>query len=135
MTDLQINAGATYDTSAYGTRVSSSQYYPEEPEPTAPTAPSAEALQFFTTMAAYLRQAGLGDLAVVGADGAPSGWLWDQILSGVDTSAELQIALESTAQFQREFGVILEQRARAARGEPTQVMSVDEVVAYRQTAA
>lgn len=150
MTDLWIDGGATYDTGAFASRAPAGTPFipnqpdvdytpqptpPPAPEPTAPPPPSAETVSFYTSMASWLGGLGLGELAQVAPDGAPSGWLWDQILAGIDTAAEVQIAIEQTAAWQREFNVIVEQRRQAAAGQPVQVMSVDEVVAYRQAAA
>lgn len=90
--------------------------------------------EMYSTMASYLQSLGLGALAGVDGSGAPSGWLWNQLQSGVDTAAELQQAIEQTDVWRNEYGVIVEQRARAGRGEPTYVMTVEEVVAYRNNA-
>lgn len=88
----------------------------------------------YATIASYLRSVGLGALVGVDANGNPSGWLWNKLQSGVDTGDELSMAIEQTDVWRNEYGVIVEQRARAARGEPVQVMTVDEVVAYRDSA-
>lgn len=89
----------------------------------------------YQLLSSYLRDLGLGALATTSANGDPGGWLWQQIQTGIDSAEELRIAIESTDVWRDRFGVIVEQRQRAARGEPVQVMSVDEVVAYERSAA
>ena len=91
--------------------------------------------QIFTLLASYLTDLGLGELATVNAAGDPGGWLWQQIQGGIDTADELRISIESTDVWKDRFGVIVEQRKRAAKGEPVQVMSVDEVLAYERSVA
>lgn len=88
----------------------------------------------FTMLASYLRDLGLGELATTNAAGDPSGWLWQQIQGGIDSADELRVAIESTDVWRDRFGVIVEQRRRAAKGDPVEVMSVEEVVAYERAA-
>lgn len=103
---------------------------------TPPTPPvDASGRAAFQGLAAWLQGLGLGDLFMVDGNGVPSGWLWEQMQSGIDTEAELAVAIESTEQWRTRFDVIVQQRAAAGRGEPVRVMSVAEVVAYEQTAA
>lgn len=99
-----------------------------------PDTTAADNRAIFDQLSVYLTDAGLGDLLKIGADGTPSGWLWDQITSGLDSQAELQIALEATPQFQSRYGVILDLRKRAAAGEPVQVPTVSQVREYEQSA-
>jgi len=84
----------------------------------------------FNMLASELQAAGLGDLLQVQSDGTPSGWLWDQMQLGFDTSAELMLALEQTSVFKERFKVITEQKRRAAAGQPVYVMSPAEVIEY-----
>lgn len=88
----------------------------------------------FNTLASQLQSYGLGALFSVKADGSPSGWLWDQIKSGVVNDAELMSALEQTDVFRDRFSVIVAQQERAARGEPVYVMSPAEVLDYEKRA-
>ncbi len=89
----------------------------------------------YQTMRSYLVGLGLGELAQITSSGQPAGWLWQKILEGADTPDELLLAIEQTDVWRNEYGVIVEQRARQARGEPVRPMSVEEVVAYRANAA
>lgn len=126
-----FDSGATVTTGAGATRTN-----PPAPRPSGPAgAASSAARQIYQLMASYLRDLGLGELATTTADGSPSGWLWQQIQGGVDSAEELRMAIESTDVWRDRFGVIVEQRKRAAKGEPVQVMSVDEVVAYERSVA
>jgi hypothetical protein len=97
--------------------------------------PSEGARGLYASLSTYLQQLGLGELAPIGGSGNPSGWLWSRLLQGVDTPDELQIAIEQTDVWRNRFGVIVEQRNRAAKGEPVRVMTAEEVVAYESTAA
>lgn len=89
----------------------------------------------FAQLAAFLQYAGLGNLFSVGTDGTPGGWLWDQIVSGVDNADQLQIALEQTQEFKTRYGIIGELRQRAAAGEPVLVPTVGQVREYEDTTA
>lgn len=89
--------------------------------------------QLFSMIGQYLSDADLGDLFVIGTDGTPGGWLWDQITSGIDSEAAIQIALESTSQFQQRYGIIGEIRAQAANGQAVHVPTVGQVREYEQT--
>ena len=88
----------------------------------------------YNMLAAELRALGLGDLVRIGADGQPSGWLWQQLQAGFDTSEELMLALEQTSSFKDRFGVIEEQKRRAGLGQPVYVMSPAEVIEYENRA-
>lgn len=88
----------------------------------------------FNMMAAQLKSFGLGALFEVRPDGSPGGWLWDQIKQGFDSSEKLMMALEATDVYRDRFGVIIEQQARAARGEVSYVMSPAEVLEYENRA-
>jgi len=88
--------------------------------------------ELFDSIRAYLSGMELGDLFSTDANGAPAGWLWEQITSGVDNAAALQIALEQTSQFQRRYGIIAEMRAQAATGAAVHVPTVAEVREYEQ---
>lgn len=89
--------------------------------------------QLFSLIGQYLSDADLGDLFVIGTDGSPGGWLWDQITSGIDSEAAIQIALEATPQFQQRYGIIGELRAQAANGQAVHVPTVGQVREYEQT--
>ena len=93
------------------------------------------ARSIYQMLSSFLRDLGLGELAQTTADGDPAGWLWQQMQAGIDSAEELRVAIESTDVWRDRFGVIVEQRQRAAKGEPVQVMSVDEVVAYERSVA
>ena len=95
---------------------------------------NAQARQMFQMMTSYLTDLGLGSLASVNAQGNPTGWLWQQIMAGVDTADELVMAIEQTDVWKDRFSVIVAQRERAAQGLPGQVMTVSEVLAYERQA-
>lgn len=88
----------------------------------------------FNTLAQSLKDMGLGALFQVDAQGNPSGWLWNQMQSGVDTTEELQAAIQQTDVYRSRFSVIVEQQRRAAAGEAVYVMSPDEVIRYEMNA-
>lgn len=97
---------------------------------------NALAAQQFRDIQVYLEWLGLSELFAVDADGNPGGWLWKQILDGIDTQEELQMRIEQTDVWKDRFSIIVEQRRRAAAGEPVQVMTPEEVVEYEyETAA
>lgn len=87
----------------------------------------------FATLSAYLNDMGLGALFEIDAAGNPAGWLWEQIEQGFDTADELLVRLEQTDVFRDRFGVITQQKERAAAGEPVYVMSPAEVLQYEDT--
>lgn len=91
--------------------------------------------QNFRTLSAYLEDLGLGQLFTTDAEGNPSGWLWDKIKSGVDTAEELRAAVEQTDVWRNQYSVIVAQREQRAQGKAVQVMTPEEVQAYRGTAA
>lgn len=84
----------------------------------------------FSQMSSYLNSIGLGELFTVDSSGNPGGWLWNQLQAGVDTQDELYFRLEQTDTFRKRFGVIQEQQARAAKGEPVAVMTPAQVLGY-----
>lgn len=88
----------------------------------------------FDSLAAYMNDIGLGQLFSLSSDGTPSGWLWDQITSGVDTQDQLAVALEATPEFQTRYKVITDLRKRAAAGEPVEVPTIGQVREYEATA-
>jgi len=107
-----------------------------EQQPPPPTPPQdATGRYLFDSLAAWLRDMGLSDLFSTTADGTPTGWLWEKIQGGIDTTAELQVAVEGTDAWRSRFQAIVQQREAAARGEPVRVMSANEVIQYEQTAA
>ena len=87
----------------------------------------------FSQLASVLKQAGLDDLFTLDSQGNPGGWLWNQIQSGIDTEIELEMAIEQTDTFRDRFGVILEQRKRAAEGGSGTIMTPAQVLQYEQT--
>ena len=89
----------------------------------------------FSEISAYLAANELSSLFSVDANGVPSGWLWDQITSGVDSAAALLINLEATQPFQQRYGVIAQVRAQAAQGKAVHVPTVKEVREYEQQVA
>lgn len=92
-----------------------------------------QARQDFDEAKGYMEWLGLGELFTVDKDGNPGGWLWNNLISGMDTEEELLIRIEQTDVWKDRFSVIVEQRRRSAAGEPVQVMSVEEVVEYEDT--
>lgn len=90
--------------------------------------------QTFTALGNYLRDMGLGSLFSTDAQGNPSGWLWNQLQAGIDNEDELRIKLEQTDVYRERFGVIIEQQRRAAKGEPVQVMTREQVIGYENAA-
>lgn len=140
---LQANgfpAGGAPLTGASSTAGSAGDWGSADANPTAPGAPAPAAAATFDstlyqTMARYLSDYGLGSLFSVGANGAPSGWLYEQMQNGIDTADEIQLAVESTAAWQERFSVIVEQRKQAALGNPVQVMTPAQVREYEQTTA
>lgn len=87
-------------------------------------------MEDFATLAAYLSQLGLGSLFSVGADGTPSGWLYDQMINGNDSEAGILMSLEQTPVFQQRYKVIFDMRDRQAKGENVVVPSVSDVLKY-----
>jgi hypothetical protein len=87
-------------------------------------------MEDFATLAAYLSQLGLGSLFSVGADGTPSGWLYDQMINGNDSEAGILQSLEQTPVFQQRYKVIFDMRDRQAKGENVVVPTVSDVLKY-----
>lgn len=88
--------------------------------------------QIFQQLGQYLRSIGLGSLFTVDASGKPSGWLWDQIVNGVDTPEALLFPLEQTPEFRQRFGIIFEMRDAATRGELNYAPTVADVLDYER---
>lgn len=88
--------------------------------------------QIFTQLAQYLKDIGLGSLFNVDSSGKPGGWLWDQIVNGVDSQEQLLFSLEQTPEFKQRFGVIFEMRDAATRGEVNYTPSVADVLNYER---
>lgn len=88
--------------------------------------------QIFQQLASYLKDIGLGSLFNVDSAGKPSGWLWDQIVGGVESQEQLLFALEQTPQFKQRFSVIFEMRDAATRGELNYVPNVADVLNYER---
>lgn len=86
----------------------------------------------FAQISQYLSGAELAGLFTVDAAGNPGGWLWEQITTGIDNEAALQIALEATEQFQARYGIIQEMRQQAASGAAVHVPNVAQVREYEQ---
>jgi hypothetical protein len=106
--------------------------------PGTPGAPASDGLTtrnraLFDQMAQYLTESELGDLWTVDSSGNPGGWLWEQIVNGIDSAAVLQVRLEDTDAFKRNYGVISEMRKKAASGEAVLVPTVAQVRDYRVT--
>lgn len=91
--------------------------------------------QLFDQIRGYLEDMNLGGLFVVDSNGAPGGWLWEQITNGIDNEAALQIAVEQTSQFQARYGIIGELRNQAGSGAAVHVPNVAEVREYEQRVA
>ena len=89
----------------------------------------------FATLSSYLNSLGLGELFTVDANGKPGGFLYEQIIDGVETAPELQIALESNDTFRNRYQIIFDMRERANKGEVVNVPTVDQVREYEVTYA
>lgn len=92
-------------------------------------------METFNELRTYLVGIGLGNLISFDAGGNPSGFLWDMVKRGVTSAPQLELALYDQPDFQARFPVIGEQRAAAATGSATQVMSPAEVLAYERQVA
>lgn len=88
----------------------------------------------YRTMSSYLTSLGLGSLFSY-ENGVPGGWLADLMRKGFDSPDELKMQVESTEVWRDRFGVIVEQRKRAAEGQPVQVMTPLEVISWEKDAA
>jgi hypothetical protein len=73
----------------------------------------------FDSMARNIQASGLAGLFTIGPDGAPSGRLWDQITSGMDSEAALIAWFEEQPEFQARFPAIAEARASGIGVVPT----------------
>lgn len=103
--------------------------------PSTPGAPGTENRVVYDQLASFLTSYGLGGLFTTDASGLPGGWLWDQIVSGTDSEAGLQLALEQTSVYQQRYGVITRMRAEAASGKPVVVPTISQVREYETNAA
>jgi len=83
-------------------------------EPSSGRSPSA----VFQGLAGFLQSIGLGSLFSYSGN-QPSGWLWEQIKSGVETQDELLFALEKTPEFRQRFSVIFRMREAGKPYVPT----------------
>jgi hypothetical protein len=88
--------------------------------------------QIFQELAQYLRGIGLGSLFSVDESGKPSGWLWEQIVNGVDSPEALLFPLEQTPEFRQRFSIIFEMRDAATRGELNYAPTVADVLNYER---
>jgi len=84
----------------------------------------------FKSLASYLTSLGLADLFTIDANGNPGGFLYDQMVNGVETPGELQIALESNDVFKKRYKIIFDMRERANKGETVEVPTVNQVRDY-----
>lgn len=85
----------------------------------------------FDVLSEYLTSIGLGSLFTL-VNGEPGGWLWDQIVDGVETEEELVIRLQTTPEFEQRFPLIKFQREQNASGTPTRVWNPDELLRYEE---
>lgn len=90
-------------------------------------------LGLFQEIKSYLTDMGLSGLFNVAADGTPSGWLWEQITSGLDNQSAIMLNLENTQQFQQRYGVIKQLRLQAQTDPSVHVPTVAQVRDYEQT--
>jgi hypothetical protein len=95
--------------------------------------PASPNYQLYQAIAQYLTNMGLPGLFSTGSDGTPGGWVWNQITSGVNDANVIQINLESTPEFQAQYGIINQLRTQAQTDPSVHVPSVAEVREYRQT--
>jgi hypothetical protein len=73
---------------------------------------------YYMLLHGVLEQAGLGHLFTWDpATNRPGGFIWEEIVKkGLTTEAEIQLTLESNADYQKRFKVIFDLRAEAAAG-------------------
>lgn len=86
----------------------------------------------YLDLSSFLINVGLGSLFTTNSKGEPGGWLWTQILEGIDTEATLLPRLEATPVFQKRYKIIFDQRARVANGEAVTVPTVQDVQQYEK---
>jgi hypothetical protein len=86
----------------------------------------------YLDLSSFLINVGLGSLFTTNSKGEPGGWLWTQILEGIDTEATLLPRLEATPVFQKRYKIIFDQRARIANGEAVTVPTVEGVQRYEK---
>jgi hypothetical protein len=90
-----------------------------------------ESVVLYQMLASIVREYGLEDLLTLDSTGAPVGWLWDKVTSGV-SEAQFLLELEQTESFKRRYPAITELRRQSAAGQPVRVPTVNEVRAYEQ---
>lgn len=90
-----------------------------------------ESVMLYQMLASIVREYGLEDLLTLDSTGAPVGWLWDKVTSGV-SEAQFLLELEQTEPFKRRYPAITELRRQSAAGQPVRVPTVNEVRAYEQ---
>jgi len=93
-----------------------------------------ETAELYRLLASVVREYGLEELLTLDATGAPTGWLWNKVTSGV-SEAQFVLELEQTDAFQRRYPAITEIRRQSAAGQPVRVPTVNEVRAYEQQVA
>lgn len=105
---------------------------------TAPTATPGSAAdatvrnqQLFAQISQRLNAIGLGSLFTL-TNGQPSGALWNQIQSGLDSEAAINAWIESTSEFNQRFPVIGQMRAQVASGALAYVPSPGQILEYEQ---
>lgn len=89
-------------------------------------------MEQFAALASYLSSVGLGSLFQIDSQGNPSGWLWEQVQSGITRVEDLLPALEQTPEFQNRFRVIFDMRNRVNAGQPGYVPTVSQVLDYER---
>lgn len=95
---------------------------------------SDESAMLYQMLASIVREYGLEELLTLDSTGAPVGWLWDKVTSGV-SEAQFLLELEQTEAFKRRYPAITELRRQSAAGQPVRVPTVNEVRAYEQQVA
>lgn len=86
----------------------------------------------FRALASWVESLGLGSLFQY-SNGKPSGWLWDQVKSGITTEQELYITLQETEEFKQRFPLIAEQQTEAAKGSFVgAVMTPENILDFEQ---
>lgn len=90
----------------------------------------------FRKTKAFLDSVGLGYLAGVDESGAPTGWLWDEVIKkGLTDPAEIQMALDNNADWVERFKPMYEQRKQAANGQGVQILTPAQIREYEAKGA
>jgi hypothetical protein len=84
----------------------------------------------FASLASYLSSLGLSELFTVDSNGNPGGFLYEQMVNGVETAPELEIALEKNETFRNRYKIIFDMRARSNAGEVVDIPTVQSVREY-----